>query len=39
MLEFVERLGFVVEPASREQAIRVVSIDLDAAPPGQGCAA
>ena len=39
MLEFVERLGFAVEPASREQAIRVVSIDLDGAPPGQGCAA
>lgn len=28
MLAFVERLGFVVDPATRDQAIRGVSIDL-----------
>lgn len=39
MLAFVERLGFVVEPASREQAIRVVSIDLEAVPPAHDPAA
>jgi GNAT superfamily N-acetyltransferase len=35
MLAFVERLGFVVDPATRDQAIRSVSIDLGA--PAQAC--